>query len=100
MKSSIDLTSRMSRIQARKKLSEFLKLKPNRIIQTKHFKQEMANDDLIMNDVINVLHKGQILEDPEFENGSYRYRVQTNKIVVVIAFNNPDRIILVTTWRK
>lgn len=100
MKSSVDLTLRMSRTQARKKLSEFLKLKPNRTIQTKHFRQEMANDDLIMNDVINVLHKGQILEDPEFENGSYRYRVQTNKIVVVIAFNNPDRVILVTTWRK
>lgn len=98
-KSSIDVESRLSRTQARKLLSEFFK-RENRVSFSKHAKEQMKDRDLISTDVLNVLHMGKILSDPEFENGSWRYRVETNKIIVVFAFNSPDFIRIVTAWRK
>jgi len=100
MKSIIDLRSRMGNNRVRKVLTEILKSRPNNIVITSHCKKELKNDDLIVNDLINVLHKGMIYQDPEFEHGSWRYRVETNKITVIITFEKPQKIICVTTWRN
>jgi hypothetical protein len=59
----------------------------------------MAERDMTVGDVINVLHQGKILTDGEFERGQWRYRVQTLKMTVVIAFNNPSHVRGVTCWR-
>lgn len=60
----------------------------------------MKKRDLKTGDVINVLHKGQIYGDPEFENGSWRYRIQTNNITIVIAFRKPNHVVVVSAWRN
>lgn len=100
MKSSIDLESRLGKVQARKLLTEFLAKNPNFFSYGSYFKGRMAERKLIMSDVINVLHKGHILKDAEWENGQWRYRVETDRIIVVIAFANPSHIRGVTCWRK
>ncbi len=40
----------------------------------------------------------KIFVDAEFENGSFRYRVQTKKITVVVAFKKPNHVVIITAW--
>ncbi len=99
--SSIDITSRLHRTQARKILAEILnKSGISRISFTRHCEEELKKDFLTTVDVFNVLKAGQIYEDPEWINDSYRYRVETNKITVVISFVSPGSVWCVTAWRK
>jgi hypothetical protein len=60
----------------------------------------MQERNLKSGDVLNVLRAGNIYREPEFENGSWRYRIETKKIAVVFAFMRPDRIRIVTVWRE
>ena len=99
MKSIIDLESRLDREQARKVLSELLNTVPNCFSYGAHFRNRMAERDMTIGDVLNILHKGKILKNGEFENGQWRYRVETEKMAVVIAFNNPFFVRGVTCWR-
>ena len=48
-------------------------------------KEKTKNDDLTMVDCANVLRAG-VVEEPEFERGTWRYRVRTQRIFVVVAF--------------
>lgn len=95
----IDVTSVLSPGQARKILAEIFNRNPNLISFTKHAREQMSDRDLKSGDVLNVLKAGKIFSEPEYENGSFRYRVQTKKITVVIAFKRPNHIIVVTAWR-
>ena len=63
-----------------------------------HAAKEMSVDGLIESDVISVL-RGGLVAFPEFENGSWRYRVRTNKIYVVVAFRSESELRIVTVWR-
>ncbi|MFP5492104.1 MAG: DUF4258 domain-containing protein [Bacteriovoracia bacterium] len=98
--SRIDVTSMLSSGQARKVLSEIFNQNPNLISFSKHALEEMKNDNLKTGDILNVLKAGKIYDAPEFENGSYRYRIQTQKITVVIAFRKPNHVVIVTAWRE
>jgi hypothetical protein len=70
------------------------------VISSRHAKEELAQDDLTVVDARNVLRGGKILEEPELENGTWRYRVQTAQIVVVVAFVSESKLKIVTAWRK
>jgi tRNA (Thr-GGU) A37 N-methylase len=87
-------------VQARKLLSEFLKLTVNNVSFSQHACEQMIERDLKTGDVLNVLRAGKIHVDPEFENETWRYRIETSKIIVVFVFNRPDKIRIVTAWRK
>jgi len=50
-------------------------------------------------DCINVL-RGGVVEEPELENGSWRYRVHTPLICVIIRFISDDMLEIVTAWRE
>ena len=99
--SMIDITSRLSKERARKVLLE-LRSSPERSIVsfTSYCKKRMKQRNLTTVDIYNVLKKGSIYNDPEYENGAYRYRVETRKIVVMIEFTNPNIIRCITTWRE
>lgn len=65
---------------------------------SRHALAEMAKDGLSELDATNVLRGGAV--DPaEFENGSWRYRVRTHRIAVVIAFRSESSLVVVTAWR-
>lgn len=101
IKSRIDITSRLSPNQARKILTAILnRIGVSQVFFTKHCREEMQNDFLAMGDIINVLMAGYIYEEPEFIAGTYRYRVETSKILVVFIFEKPANIRCITAWRK
>jgi hypothetical protein len=64
-----------------------------------HAYQAMEDDDLTELDVENVLRAGQV-EDALLEHGSWRYRVETNRIRAVLVFCGPDEAIVITVMRK
>jgi hypothetical protein len=66
---------------------------------SKHAEEELAKDNLTMVDAINVL-RGGVVEPGEFENGSWRYRVRTSRITVVLAFRSESELRVVTAWRS
>lgn len=73
-------------------------LKTGTLRWSTHGLSEMAADRLENVDVVNVL-RGGIAEPGEWENGSWRYRVHTQRIYVVIAFRSKDVAVVVTAWR-
>ena len=51
-----------------------------------HARKEMDKDGLSDVDAVNVLRGGTVRE-PEWENGSWRYRVETPRMVFVVTFD-------------
>jgi hypothetical protein len=81
---------------ARRRIREILV--SGEVVSSRHATQEMANDGLTMVDCINVL-RGGVVEPAEWEHGSWRYRVHTQRIWVVVAFRSETRLVIVTAWR-
>lgn len=70
-----------------------------RFMYSTHAAEEMAADSLTTVDCQNTLRSG-VVRPPDFEGGSWRYRVETSRIAVVIVFRSSDRFVVVTAWRK
>lgn len=58
-----------------------------------------AKDNLAMVDCTNVL-RGGVVDPPDFEKGTWRYRVRTMRIRVVVAFRLDSKLVIVTAWRE
>ncbi len=58
----------------------------------------MADDGLTAVDVENVLRAGWV-EMSEYENREWGYRVRTNRIAIVVAFESEAELTVVTVWR-
>lgn len=101
--SNIDYKSkRTDTMKARKLVHEIVHNLPMNVLFSQHALEELEKDGLTTVDAWNVL-KGtsQIRKEGEFQNGSYRYRVETNFILVVIAFWPDGRgLNIVTAWDK
>ena len=69
------------------------------VVSSKHAAEEMRKDNLTMVDCINVL-RGGIVEPGELERGTWRYRVHTERIWVVVAFRSETRLTVVTARRS
>jgi Domain of unknown function (DUF4258) len=65
---------------------------------SRHAEEEMAKDNLTMVDVTNIL-RGGVVDPAEFENGSWRYRVRSARIAVIVAFRSETELRVVTAWR-
>ncbi len=65
---------------------------------SRHAEEEMAKDNLTMVDVTNLL-RGGVVDPAEFENGSWRYRVRSARMAVVVAFRSESELRVVTAWR-
>ena len=65
---------------------------------TSHSRKAMLDDSLTTVDVENVLRAGWV-EMSEYENGEWRYRVRTNRIAVIAAFDSDTELTVVTVWR-
>jgi hypothetical protein len=103
IKSSIDLRSvKLDKAQARKLISEIASRHPQNIRFSKHALEESKKDNLTIIDLINVIKSSaaRILDEPELEKGSYRYRLATSNIMVVISFVSKIEAVVVTAWRK
>lgn len=94
---------KMSKLEARKRIRLIIDKFPGNIFFSKHSLEELKEDGLTTIDALNVLKStdSKISDEGEFENGSYRYRVQTNYMMVVVSFSNDGNCInVVTAWDK
>jgi hypothetical protein len=73
-------------------------LQTGRFAYTKHSKAEMLADDLTTVDCENVL-RGGVVRPGEYEHGTCRYRVETTRVTVVVAFRSENELVIVTAWR-
>lgn len=64
-----------------------------------HSLEEMKKDDLSTQDCLNVL-RGGVVEPPELRDGTWRYRVRTARICVVVAFRSETACVVVSAWRR
>jgi hypothetical protein len=103
MKSHIDYKShRLQKEEARKRIAKAINGSACEVLFSKHAEEELIKDGLTVVDAINILSSpdAKILSDGELEKGTYRYRLETNKICLVVAFGSNEEIIVVTAWRK
>lgn len=83
--------------EARKRIRQILD--SGTVVPSGHALSEMGNDNLTLVDCVNVLRGGY--PDPaDLERGSWRYRVRTPRICVVIAFRSEQELVIVTAWRE
>lgn len=90
------LVEPLSPPEARRLIREILD--SGSVALSKHAEEEMAKDNLTMMDVANVL-RGGVVDPGEYENGSWRYRVRTARIAVIVAFRSETELRVVTAWR-
>ena len=69
------------------------------VVPSGHALEEMEKDDLTLVDCTNVLRGGWV-EPAEWERGTWRYRVRTARICVVVAFRSESKLAIVTAWRE
>lgn len=83
--------------EAKRRIREILEA--GVVAPSSHAFREMDKDGLTMVDCTNVLRGGWV-EPAEWENGSWRYRVRTARICVVVAFRSESKLAIVTAWRE
>ena len=67
-----------------------------------HALEQMAEDGfgpVSKIDAINVI-RGGVVDSVDFEKNTWRYRVSTARISVVVAFRGMSTLAVVTVWRK
>ena len=69
------------------------------VTYSKHALEEMKKDHLTTGDILNVLHGG-VVAPAEHENGSWRYRVWTKKMCVVVVIRSESELKVVTAWKE
>jgi len=65
---------------------------------SQHARQEMRADDLTLEDCLRCLRAGTV-EPAELERGTWRYRVRSRSMFVVVAFRASDALVVITTWK-
>ena len=68
------------------------------VVFSGHAITEMKADHLTTQDALNTIRAGAY-QPGEFENGSWRYRAQTQRMTFVIAFRDETELVVVTAWR-
>jgi mRNA-degrading endonuclease RelE of RelBE toxin-antitoxin system len=90
----VNITKSLDLLQAHKLLSRILRA--GGVSWSQHAIDEMREDDLGETDIVNTLRCGVV------GRGEYkgRYRVETDRVGVVVAFQSEAEVVIVTAWRK
>lgn len=64
-----------------------------------HAQGRMLERDMEIRDCLNVLRGGQVT-DIQNRKGTWRYRVETARMAVVVLFRSETELRIVTAWRK
>ena len=68
------------------------------VVSSRHANDEMSRDRLDLVDCVNAL-RGGVVEPGELERGTWRYRVRSRDVWVVVTFRSERRLAIVTAWR-
>ncbi len=76
------------------------------MIYTKHFRDELVNDDLTMKDVLAVCKSGAVIMEPEkdIKTGKWKYRIEgitadRRQVAVVFTFRS-DLAVFITVFDR
>lgn len=67
---------------------------------SRHARERMAERNLIENDVVNVLRCGLINEEPEQRGKTWRYKVETGRMSVIVGLRSTTEVTVVSAWRE
>jgi hypothetical protein len=65
---------------------------------TRHAREELAKDSRSTQDCLNAMRGGRVLSS-EWENGAWRYRIDTGRVCVVVELESGDALFVITAWR-
>lgn len=65
---------------------------------SRHAAEQLRKRNLTTVDCLNTLAAG-VVRPAEWENGTWRYRVESHRIAVVVAIESGTEIRVVTAWR-
>jgi len=65
---------------------------------SKHCQEQMGAREITTLDLVNVLRAGKV-EPSESEKGSWRHRVKTARLGVVVVLVSETEAVVVTAWR-
>lgn len=74
-------------------------LKAGLFSYSRHAKEEMLRDAMTTLDCENILRAG-VVRPPEYDRGTWRYRVETARMAVVVAFRSETEMVVITAWRR
>lgn len=86
----------LSRTDARRLIRQILE--EGEVRFTGHFYEQAEERGLDEEDAKNVLRGGWVDEEEE-RNGTWRYRVMTHTICVVVGFRSETALSVITIWR-
>ncbi len=76
------------------------------VTYSRHFREELANDDLSMQDVLRVCNSGAVTMAPELDikTGRWKYRIEgltadRRRVAVVFTFR-PGQAVLITAFER
>lgn len=87
----------LSPVEARRRAR--LVLESGRVLVLDHAVQRMGERGMSVIDCENVIRAGRVV-DVEFKAGTHRYRFETARMAVVVLFQGPMVLWIVTVWRK
>jgi hypothetical protein len=65
---------------------------------TTHCLEELRKDDRSTVDCQNAI-RGGVYGEAEWENGCWRYRIETGRVGVVFQFSSETELLVITGWR-
>jgi len=81
-----------------------------RVVPTRHFREELEKERLILPDALEVIRTGQIYKEPEHDvkTGAWKYHIEGKEpdgkwLVIVFCFERLDEIdtaYLITVWSE
>jgi hypothetical protein len=81
-------------------------LTEGKAIYSKHFRDELANDDLTMEDILAVCRSGSIAmaAEKDIKTGQWKYRIEgttvdRNEVAVIFTFK-PDFAVFITVFKR
>ena len=74
-------------------------LQGGQVAFSRHAIEELLKDGLTTVDCVNVMRAGRVKMPADLTNQTWRYRVETPRITVVVAFRSEEELVVVTAWR-
>jgi hypothetical protein len=84
-------------LQTAKKVIRFI-AETGTVHFTKHAKEELLADARSTQDCLNAMRAGKVLS-AEFENGGWRYRVETGRVCTIVELESGESLFVITAWR-
>lgn len=81
-------------------------LEDGAVVYTRHFRDELANDDLTMEDVLVVCRSGAIVRVPETDirTGEWKYRIEgstaEHRQIAVVFCIRPGATVFITVFER